>query len=214
MQGDLSIEQMCRLADVSRSDFYRSYEVKMPVEDEVRLRALVQEIALEHRLRYGYRRVAAEVRRRGIVANHKRIARIMRVDNLLNMRPLRDVGSRNPGERFEIYLNLAARMPGFAFRRRQNHASTWHRMAAGCPYPRRSRTGRQYPRGKTCRLHAPQCRQRSYKAALATSRGHYIVLQVPSRFTIVLGPEKSACVDRSGHFWAARPKIAKSHRNG
>jgi putative transposase len=87
VQGGLSTEQMCRLADVSRSGFYRSYEVKMPVEDEVRLRALVQEIALEHRLRYGYRRVAAEVRRRGIVANHKRIARIMRVDNLLNMRP-------------------------------------------------------------------------------------------------------------------------------
>jgi transposase InsO family protein len=110
VQGGLSIEQMCRLADVSRSGFYRSYEAKMPAEDEVKLRALVQEIVLEHRLRYGYRRVAAEVRRRGIVANHKRIARIMRVDNLLNMRPLRDVGSRSPGERFEVYLNLAARM--------------------------------------------------------------------------------------------------------
>jgi putative transposase len=110
MQGGLSIEQMCRLANVSRCGFYRSYEVKMPAEDEVRLRALVQEIVLEHRQRYGYRRVAAEVRRRGIVANHKRIARIMRVDNLLNVRPLHDVERRNPGERFEVYLNLAARM--------------------------------------------------------------------------------------------------------
>jgi hypothetical protein len=59
----------------------------MPAEDEVKLRALVQEIGLEHRQRYGYRRVTAELHRRGLVANHKRVARIMREDNLLNIRP-------------------------------------------------------------------------------------------------------------------------------
>ncbi len=110
VQGGLSIERMCRLADVSRAGFYRSYETKMPAEDELKLRALVQEIVLEHRQRYGYRRVTAELHRRGIVANHKRIARVMREDNLLNIRPVRDLGSQKPGERFEVYLNLAARM--------------------------------------------------------------------------------------------------------
>jgi putative transposase len=110
LQGGLSIERMCRLADVSRAGFYRSYEAKMPAEDEVKVRALVQEIVLEHRQRYGYRRVTAELHRRGLVANHKRVARIMREDNLLNIRPVRDLGSQKPGERFEVYLNLAARM--------------------------------------------------------------------------------------------------------
>lgn len=34
----------------------------------------------------------------------------MREDNLLNTRTLIELGSRNPEERFEVYLNLAARM--------------------------------------------------------------------------------------------------------
>ena len=37
---------------------------------------------------YGYRRVTAELRRRGIVINHKRIARVMR-ENKLNVKPRR-----------------------------------------------------------------------------------------------------------------------------
>jgi putative transposase len=110
VQGGLSIDRMCRLADVSRAGCYRSYEAKMPAEDEVKVRALVQEIVLAHWQRYGYRRVTAELHRRGLVANHKRVARIMREDNLLTVRPVKDFGSQKPGERFEVYLNLAARM--------------------------------------------------------------------------------------------------------
>jgi len=110
MQGDLSIERMCRLTEVSRAGFYRSFQADIPSEDELELRSAVQEIVLEHRQRYGYRRVAAEVRRRGIIANHKRVARIMREDNLLGMRPLGHLASRNCEDQFEVYLNLAARM--------------------------------------------------------------------------------------------------------
>jgi hypothetical protein len=40
------------------------------------VRAAVQQVALEHRRRYGYRRVTAELRRRGLAANHKRVARL------------------------------------------------------------------------------------------------------------------------------------------
>ena len=47
------------------------------------VRSVIQQIALEHRRRYGYRRIAAELRRRGMVVNHKRVARIMREDNWL-----------------------------------------------------------------------------------------------------------------------------------
>jgi putative transposase len=74
------------------------------------VRSAIQEIALEHGRYYGYRRVTAEARRRGMMVNHKRVARIMRTDNLLMIqnRKLRQVPDREHGP--EIYLNLASRM--------------------------------------------------------------------------------------------------------
>ena len=45
------------------------------------VRAEIQQIALAHRRRYGYRRITAELRRRGLLVNHKRVARLMREDN-------------------------------------------------------------------------------------------------------------------------------------
>jgi putative transposase len=36
---------------------------------------------------YGYRRVAAELHRRGMVVNHKWVLRLMREDNLLSVQP-------------------------------------------------------------------------------------------------------------------------------
>ncbi len=56
MQGSLSIERMCYLAQVSRASFYRSLARQMPQEEEMELQAAIHEITLEHRRRYGYRR--------------------------------------------------------------------------------------------------------------------------------------------------------------
>jgi transposase InsO family protein len=42
--------------------------------------------------------------------NHKRVARIMREDNLLGMQPERFVVTTNSNHKLEIYLNLASRM--------------------------------------------------------------------------------------------------------
>ena len=83
LQGSLSIERMCQLAPVSRRSFYRSLKEKRPVEEETEVRSLIQQIAVEHRRRYGYRRITAELRRRGMQVNHKRVVRIMQEDNLL-----------------------------------------------------------------------------------------------------------------------------------
>jgi hypothetical protein len=87
MQGSLRIERMCQLAQVRRAGLYRSLREQRPVEEEMELRSAIQQIAVEHRRRYGYRRISAELRRRGMLANHKRVARIMREDNLLAMQP-------------------------------------------------------------------------------------------------------------------------------
>jgi putative transposase len=54
-----------------------------PVKEEMEVRSTIQQIALEHRRRYRYRRVTAELRRRDMLVNHKRVSRLMREDNLL-----------------------------------------------------------------------------------------------------------------------------------
>jgi putative transposase len=110
VQGSLSVERMCGVAAVSRASFYRWLEPSMPVEEEMEVRAAVQSVALEHRGRYGYRRVTRELRRRGMIVNHKRVARLMREDNLLAVQPRAWVATTNSGHELEVYLNLAVRM--------------------------------------------------------------------------------------------------------
>jgi putative transposase len=110
LQGNLSIERMCQLTQVSRAGFYRYLDYRAPEEEDMTMRSAIQEIALEHDRYYGYRRVTAELRRRGMMVNHKRVARIMTTDNLLTIqnRKLRQVTDRD--QELENYLNLASRM--------------------------------------------------------------------------------------------------------
>jgi putative transposase len=110
LQGGLSIERMCQLAQVSRVGFYRWLQEPQPVEAEMEIRSAIQQIAMEHRRRYGYRRISAELRRRGMPVNHKRVARIMREDNLLAVQPRQFVVTTKSDHKLEVYLNLARRM--------------------------------------------------------------------------------------------------------
>src|SRR5437588_5027430 len=110
LQGSLGIERMCRLTGISRAGFYRSLQQQMPVEEDMAVRSAIQQIAVEHRRRYGYRRIAAELRRRGMLVNNKRVARIMREDNLLGVQPRAFVVTTDSDHKLEVYLNLAGRM--------------------------------------------------------------------------------------------------------
>jgi putative transposase len=110
LQGNLSIERMCQLAQVSRAGFYRSLQEQEPVQEEMEVRSTIQQIVLEHRRRYGYRRVTAELRRRGLLVNHKRVARLMREDNLLAVQPRAFVVTTDSKHEFEVYLNLASKL--------------------------------------------------------------------------------------------------------
>jgi putative transposase len=84
-QGDLTVERMCALAGVSRAGYYRHWRVSAPRQEETTVRDAVQRVAVTNR-RYGYRRIAAELHRDGLVVNHKRVLRLMRADNLLCLR--------------------------------------------------------------------------------------------------------------------------------
>jgi putative transposase len=110
MQGILSVERMCRVAAVSRASFYRWLEPSAPAEDEMEVRTAIQAVVLEHRGRYGYRRVTRELGRRGMIVNHKRVARLMGEDNLLAVQPRAWVATTNSGHELEVYMNLAVRM--------------------------------------------------------------------------------------------------------
>ena len=101
---------MCQLAQVSRAGFYRSYGACEPEQEEMDLRALIQVIFLEHRQRYGYRRITKELRRRGLVVNRKRVQRLMQSDNLLGLQPKVFVTTTNSQHEYEVSLNLARRL--------------------------------------------------------------------------------------------------------
>jgi putative transposase len=101
---------MCQLAGVSRASYYRHWETLAPDEAEMAVRAAIQEVALTHRRRYGYRRVTVALRRRGMVVNHKRVSRIMREDNLLAIRYRKYILTTDSQHDYPVYLNLAARM--------------------------------------------------------------------------------------------------------
>jgi putative transposase len=106
----LGIEPMCRLAEVSRAGFYRFLQPRYPGEEDMEVRNAIQQIVLEHRHRYGYRRVAAELGRRGMVVNRKRVLRLMREDNLLGVQPASFVLTTDSDHDRQVYLNLAHRM--------------------------------------------------------------------------------------------------------
>lgn len=101
---------MCDLAGVSRSGYYRRWRARAPRAEETGLRDAIQRHALAHR-HYGYRRIAALLRRDGWRVNHKRVNRLMREDNLLCLRRRAFApATTDSGHRFRVYPNLARRL--------------------------------------------------------------------------------------------------------
>jgi len=105
----IPLGRLCELAQVSRAGFYRWRRAVTPVADDMELRDDIQRIALEFPY-YGWRRVTAELRRRGWTVNHKRVRRIMREDNLLCLRRRKFVVTTDSDHSRPVYPNLAARL--------------------------------------------------------------------------------------------------------
>jgi putative transposase len=78
LREGLSVQLLCELVGLASSSFY--YQ-PMPTDD-LELRSAIEAIALEYP-RYLYRRMTAELMRRGWVVNQKRFLRLMRAENLL-----------------------------------------------------------------------------------------------------------------------------------
>lgn len=99
---------MCEAGQVSRAGYYRFVD-RQEVDGDVELRDKIQKIAIEMPS-YGYRRVSAELKRRKQPANHKRVLRIMREDNLLCLRRRKFVRTTDSTHGFKVYPNLAKKM--------------------------------------------------------------------------------------------------------
>ncbi len=82
---DVDVRRLCRLGGVSRAGYYRHFEANAPARADADMRDQIQRLSLAHR-HYGYRRIAAQLRREGHVVNAKRVLRLMRADNLLCLR--------------------------------------------------------------------------------------------------------------------------------
>ena len=91
---------------LSRASYYRWLAPASEYPMEMELRDALQNIALQFPS-YGYRRITAEMQRRGFAVNRKRILRLMREDNLLCIRHKAFVVTTESRHDLRIYPNLA-----------------------------------------------------------------------------------------------------------
>ena len=103
------MKALCQMTGLNRAGFYRWRVPRLPSPVEMEIRGEMQKIALESAA-YGYRRIRAELQKRGFAINHKRVLRMMREDNLLCVRRRRFVVTTDSRHAFPIYPNLAAQM--------------------------------------------------------------------------------------------------------
>ncbi len=104
-----SVRASCQAFELPRASYYRGLSLPEPTDTDVPLRENIQQVALDCSC-YGYRRVTKELHRQGIQANHKRVLRLMRQDNLLCLRKKRFVATTNSDHSLPVYPNLAADM--------------------------------------------------------------------------------------------------------
>jgi putative transposase len=93
----------CELLSMSRSGYYRA--LHRPIRDDTGLQDEIEKIVLEYD-GYGYRRVTAELRRRGHRANHKRVLRIMRERSWLCRLRRQRRGTTQSNHGHPVYPNL------------------------------------------------------------------------------------------------------------
>jgi putative transposase len=106
---ELSISQSCQALDVSRGGYYkwRKQPEIVPSESSeyMDLKDQIQEIALEFP-GYGYRRITAELQNRSYTVNHKRVLRLMRLDNLLCLKKKFKPVTTDSRHGLPVYPNL------------------------------------------------------------------------------------------------------------
>ena len=104
-----AVSALCQMTGLNRAGFYRSRTPRQATPVEMEIRDGMQKIAAESPA-YGYRRITAELQKRGFAVNHKRVLRMMREDNLLCVRRRKFVVTTDLRHNLPVYPNLAAQI--------------------------------------------------------------------------------------------------------
>jgi transposase InsO family protein len=104
-----AVSALCQMTGLNRAGFYRLRTPRQALPVEMEIRDEMQKIAVESPA-YGYRRITAELRKRGFVINRKRVLRMMREDNLLCVRRRKFVVTTDSRHNLTVYPNLAAQL--------------------------------------------------------------------------------------------------------
>jgi putative transposase len=102
----LPVAAIFEALSLSRATHYRHRGSAPRPDPDAELRDRIQRIALDWP-GYGYRRITAELHRQGVAANHKRVLRLMREDNLLCLRRKRSfIRTTDSRHSLAVYPNL------------------------------------------------------------------------------------------------------------
>jgi putative transposase len=101
-----AVRALCQMTGISRASYYRWGVPRPSFPVEMELRDALQQVALQFPA-YGYRRITAELNRRGFAVNHKCVLRLMRQDNLLCLRHKSFVVTTDSRHNLPVYPNLA-----------------------------------------------------------------------------------------------------------
>lgn len=105
-KNEIPVRNVCSAFQIGKSSYYEWKNKEKQTDIDKYLRKEIQGIALEFPF-YGYRRISKELRRRDLIANHKKVLRIMRENNLIcrrkkAFRPVTTQSDHN----YNIYPNL------------------------------------------------------------------------------------------------------------
>jgi len=105
------VGQQCGVLGVSRSGYY-AWRERQKKEKDAPPRALIEHIHRIHKQSYrtyGSPRVQAELRAEGVVCNHKRVARLMRLEGLQGRRKRRKAATTDSQHPYPVAPNLLNR---------------------------------------------------------------------------------------------------------
>lgn len=100
-RDSLSMRRQCEILGVNRSSLY--YESAGPDPEELELMRRIDELHLQFPF-YGSRRIARELRERGLVANRKRVQRLMRIMDIEAIAPKPNTSRPEPEHPVYPYL--------------------------------------------------------------------------------------------------------------
>lgn len=105
MTPALSVRRMCRVLKLGRATYYRSRRASESRAQGEGVRRQLRRLAGEWPA-YGYRRLTYALRRRGVVANHKRVLRLLHEEQLIARRRRRFVCTTDSQHECPVYPNL------------------------------------------------------------------------------------------------------------